>query len=49
MYLRDELMRVGVPVVLEGEVGRDSGHVDTDVRIFDAVALRKIVHDRFRL
>lgn len=49
MYLRDELMRVGVPVVLEGKVGRDGGHVNTDVRVLDAVALREIVHDRFRL
>ena len=48
-YLGDQLVRVGVPVVLDGEVGRDGCHVDADVRVLDAVALRKIVHDGLRL
>ena len=48
-HLGDELVRVRVPVVLSREVGRDGRHGNPDVSVLDAVALRKLVHDRLRL
>lgn len=48
-YLGDELVRIGVPVVLEGKVGRDGRHRYPDVGVLDRVALREVVHDGLRL
>ena len=48
-HLRDQLVRVRVPVVLPRKVGRDGRHGYPDVGVLDAVSFRELVHDRFRL
>lgn len=48
-HLGNELMRVRVSVVLQGELRCDGGHVNADVCILDAIASGQLVHDTLGL